>query len=87
MTASDEKFFDLDEIYNAQNDRMWASSREADKRVQFMRKLDSRVKMTVWLGVCAQGFTMPVILENGTMDAEKYIEKVFSLAIKLGNKT
>ena len=38
---SDEKCFDLDGIYNAQNDRIWIPSREeADKWVQLMRKPD-----------------------------------------------
>ncbi|CAM4784118.1 unnamed protein product [Rotaria magnacalcarata] len=26
-------------------------------------------KVTVWLGACAEGLTTPVILENGTIDA------------------
>ena len=27
---SDEKMFDIDEIYNSQNDRIWAINRSAD---------------------------------------------------------
>ncbi|CAF1429851.1 unnamed protein product [Adineta ricciae] len=40
----------------------------------------------VWLGVCAEGLTVPVILENGTMDAERYINDVLPIALKHGNK-
>ena len=43
---SDEKMFDLDAMYNAQNDRIWAVNREeADKRgsVQQKRKLPQKV--------------------------------------------
>ena len=43
---SDEKMFDLDGMYNAQNDRLWAVNREeADKRggVQQKRKFAQKV--------------------------------------------
>ena len=43
---SDEKMFDLDGMYNAQNDRIWAGNRdEADKRggVQQKRKFAQKV--------------------------------------------
>ena len=43
MAFSDEKLFDLDGIYNAQNDRIWAPSREeADKRDAVYEKPDCR---------------------------------------------
>ena len=36
---SDEKIFDLDGMYNAQNDRIWTVNREeADKSESFPRK-------------------------------------------------
>ena len=36
---SNEKMFDLDGMYNAQNDRIWAGNREeADKSESFSRK-------------------------------------------------
>ena len=44
------------------------------------------MKVMVWLRVCAQGFTMPMILKDGTMDTERYIEEVLPLAVKHGNK-
>ena len=37
----------------------------------------------VWLG---EGLTSPVILEDGTMDAERYIEEILPVALKCGNK-
>ena len=39
-----------------------------------------------WLGVCGEGLTSPVILEDGTMDAERYIEEILPVALKCGNK-
>jgi inhibitor of nuclear factor kappa-B kinase subunit alpha len=84
---TDEKYFDLDGIYNAQNDRIWAVSREeADKRGGIHQKTKFPVKVMVWLGVCAKGLTVPVILEEGTMDAERYISDVLPIALKSGNK-
>ena len=84
---SDENFFDLDGIYNAQNDLIWAPSREeADQRGTVYEKNRFLTKVIVWLGVCARGFTMLVILEDGTMDAQRYIEEVLSLAVKHGNQ-
>ena len=40
----------------------------------------------VWLGVYGEGLTSPVILEDGTMDAERYIEEILPVALKCGNK-
>ena len=39
----------------------------------------------VWLGVCGEGLTSPVILEDGTMNAERYIEEILPVALKCGN--
>ena len=58
---SNEKSFYLDGIYNAQNDKIWATSREVDKRGAVYEKTQFPVKVTVWLRVCAQGFTMSVM--------------------------
>ena len=68
---TDEKFFDLDGIHNSQNDRVWAASREeADRKGGFREKTKYPKKVMVWLGACADGLTTPVMLQNGTMDAE-----------------
>ncbi|CAF4641408.1 unnamed protein product [Rotaria sp. Silwood2] len=40
----------------------------------------------VWLGACAEGLTVPVIFEDGTMDAQKYIKEVLPIALKSGKK-
>ena len=40
----------------------------------------------MWLGVCGQGLTEPVILEDGTMDHERYIDEFLPIALKSGNK-
>ena len=84
---SDEKMFDLDGMYNAQNDRIWAVNREeVDKRggVQQTRKFSQKVM--VWLGTCSKGLTPLIILDEGTMDHRRYIDEILPVALKYGNK-
>ncbi|CAF3122126.1 unnamed protein product, partial [Rotaria socialis] len=81
-----EKVFDLDGIYNSQNDRVWATSREeADRKGGFREKTKYPKKVMVWLGTCADGLRTPVKLENGTMDAEVYINEVLPIALECGD--
>ena len=35
----------------------------------------------VRLGICDEGLTSPVILENVIMDAERYIEEILPIAL------
>ena len=66
---SDEKMFDLDGMYNAQNDRIWAVNREeADKRGGVRQKRKFVQKIMVWLGACSKGLTPSIILDERTMD-------------------
>ena len=69
----DEKYFDLDSVYNVQKDRIWAVSREeADKQGGTRRKTKFSRKVMAGLGVCGKGLITPVILtmvlwiQNGT---------------------
>ena len=84
---SDEKVFDLDGVYNSQNDRVWAVSREEDdEKGGLHEKTKFPEKVMVWLGVCGEDLTSPVILEDGTMDAERYIEEILRVALNYGDK-
>ena len=84
---TDEKYFDLDGVYNAQNDRIWAVSREeADKQGGVHQQRKFPTKVLVWLGACGEGLTPPVIIEAGTIDAERYIDEILPIALKSGNK-
>jgi transposase len=84
---SDEKMFDLDGIYNAQNDRVWAVNREeADKRGGVKQKRKFPQKVMVWLGACSKGLTPLVILDGETTDHQRYINQVLPVALKYGNE-
>ena len=85
---SDETMFDLDGTYNYQNQRIWAASRdEADKQGGIKMRQKFPQKVMVWLGVCSEGVTPLVVLDQGTVDHVKYIEKVLPVALKYGNDT
>jgi hypothetical protein len=56
--------FDLDDIYNSQNECIWAVSRdEADKKGGIKMKQKFPQKVMVWLGVCSEGVIPLVILD------------------------
>ena len=81
---SDEKFFDIDDVYNSQNDRVWAVDRaDADKK----GGIKQRQKVMVWLGACSKGITSLVILDEGTVYHTVYIKRVLPVALKYGNET
>ena len=85
---SDEKMFDIDGIYNSQNDRIWAVNRaEADSKGGTRQKRKFPHKVMVWLGVCSEGISPLVIFEKGTVDHARYIKEVLPVALKFGNDT
>ena len=74
---SDEKFFDIDGVYNSQNDRVWAVDRaDADGKGGIKQNRKFPQKVMVWLGACSKGITPLVILDGGTVDHDSYIRKV-----------
>ena len=76
---SDEKFFDIDGVYNSQNDRVWAVNRaDADEKGGIKQKRKFPQKVMVWLGACSKGVTPLVILDEGTVDHSCYIKKEYS---------
>ncbi|CAF2886452.1 unnamed protein product [Rotaria sp. Silwood2] len=85
---SDEKMFDLDDIYNSRNQRIWAASRdEADEQGGTKMRQKFLQKFMVWPGVCSKGVTPLVILDQRKVDHVEYIEKVLPIALKYGNDT
>ena len=84
---SDEKMFDLDGIYNAQNDRIWSVDRQdANKKGGIKQKRKFPQKVMVWLGACSKGISPLVLFENGTLDHDRYIREVLPIARDYGNK-
>ena len=81
---SDEKFFDIDGVYDSQNDRVWTEDRANDNKkcgIKQERKFLSKVM--VWSGICSKGVTPMVILDEGTVD---HIEKLLPIALKCENQ-
>jgi transposase len=84
---SDEKRFDIDGMYNRQNERIYAATREqADAKGGVYRKTKFPAGVMVWLAVCDQGVTRPVVIEEGTIDSNRYIANILPVALKDGKK-
>ena len=84
---SDEKFFNIDGVYNSQNDRVWAVDRaDADEKGGIQQRRKFPQKVMVWLGTCSKGITPLVILDDGTVDHDYYIKRVLPVALKYGNR-
>ena len=83
---SDKKLFNIDGIYNSQNDRVCAVNRaEADIKACIRQIYKFPQKVIVWLGACSKGFSPLVIFENGTVDHNRCINEVLPVALKYGN--
>lgn len=84
---SDEKRFDINGMYNRQNERVYAASREeADKKGGVHRTTKFPAGVMVWLAVCDEGVTHPVIIEHGTINSDRYISDILPVALKDGKK-
>ena len=84
---SDEKMFDIDGVYNSQNERIWAAYRmEADAKGGIKRRRKYPQKVMVWLAVCSQGVSPLIIFEDGTLDHVRYINEVLPVALQYENK-
>ena len=72
-----EKMFDIDGVYNSQNERIWAPSHaDADAKGGIKQIQKFSKKVMVWLGACSKGVSPLVIFEEGTVDHERYIQEV-----------
>ncbi|CAF5170958.1 unnamed protein product, partial [Rotaria magnacalcarata] len=77
--------FDVDRIYNSQNQRIWAASLdEANEKGGIKMKQKFPKKVMAWLGVCSKGVTLLVIFDQGTVDHKVYIQNVLPVALEFG---
>ncbi|CAM4848320.1 unnamed protein product [Rotaria magnacalcarata] len=80
--------FDIDGIYNSQNDRIWAVNRlAADTNGGIRQKRKFPQKVMVWLAVCSKGVSPLVIFEDETVDHDRYIKEVLPVTLKFGHDT
>ena len=86
ILLSDEKLFDIDWIYNSQNDRIWAVNRAEVDITGSIRQIRKFLqKVMIYLGVCSKEPSSLVIFENETVDHNRYINEVLPVALKYGN--
>ena len=87
ILCPDQKYFDINGVYNSQNDRVWAvNCADADEKGSVKRRQKHSQKVMVWLGAYSKGITLLVTLNGGTVDHAVYVEKVFPIALKCGNQ-
>ena len=83
---SDEKLFDVEGIYNSQNDRIWAiSCSEAYIKDGIRQICKFLQKIMISLGARSKGLPPLVIFENGAVDHNCYINEVLPVALKYWN--
>ena len=83
---SDEKVFDIDGVYNSQNERIWAPSRiEADAKGGIKQIQKFSKKVMVWLGACSKGVSPLIVFEERIVDHERYIQEVLPVVLKFRN--
>ncbi|CAF1247066.1 unnamed protein product [Didymodactylos carnosus] len=64
-----------------------APSREqADVNGGIHRKTKFPQGVMVWLDACYDGITRPIIIEQGTINHQRYINDIFPIALKDGRK-
>ena len=84
---SDEKYFDIDGVYNSQNDRVWTVNHaDTDEKGGVKQRRKHSQKVMVWLVACSKGITLLVIFNEGTVGQTIYSEKVLPVALKYGNQ-
>ena len=84
---ADEKYFDIDDIYNRQNDRIYAATREeADNKGGIHRKTQHPAQTMVQLEGRYQGVTRPIIIDKGSIIVVRYIKEILHIALEDGTK-
>ena len=86
ILSPEEQKFNIDGVYNSQNDQIWAVNRVvADIKggIRGTRKFPQ--KIMVWPGMCSKGVSPLVIVESDTFDHDRYIREVFPVALKHAN--
>ena len=80
--------FDVDGVYNSQNDRIWAANRTgADAEGGIRQKRKFPQKVMILLGVCSKGVSSLIIFGKGTVDHDRYIKEVLPIALKFNSIT
>ena len=84
---SDEKYFHVNDTFSKQNDRIYAATRkEADDIGSVRRETQFSSGVRLWLAVCYEGLTRPVIIEEDSIDSSRYTEEILPIVLEDGEK-
>ena len=83
---SEEKLFDIDEVYNSQNDRIRAPNHTEAMQKMASRKCRNSLK-TLWYGLehAPKNYPPLIIFEEATVYHDRYIQKVLPVTLKFRN--
>ena len=81
IVFSDEKIFDLDGIYNSQNDRIWAVNREKVNRRRGKSSKESLQKRCGYGYPYAQRVLRPLFRLKKALEHHRYVKEVPSVAL------
>ena len=78
LVFSDEKLFSVEQFFNKQNDRVWASGKSSISETNFQAtRTQGAASVMVWAGVCASGRTPLVFVPQGVkINAQQYRERI-----------
>jgi hypothetical protein len=81
---SDEKVWTIEEHFNRQNDRIYSASLEnaQSHKAYFITRQQKPASVMVWAGISKEGKMDLVFLENGRVNAQKYIDSVLDASVK-----
>ena len=83
----EERLFDVDEVYNFQNERIWAPDRtEADAKggTNEVEKFPNKSCGVTWSALQRSSSAL-AIFEEETADHEQYIQEVLPVVLKFGH--
>ena len=78
-----KELLDIDGVCNFQNERIWTpihAETDATGDTKEVQKFPK--KLMVYLGVCSKEVSPLVIFEEGTVDHDRYIHEIPSVALK-----
>ncbi|CAF3410536.1 unnamed protein product [Rotaria sp. Silwood2] len=80
---ADEKYFRINGIVKKQNDRIYAATRdEADDKGSIHHTMQFSSGVMVELRMCYEGVTRSVIIEEGAINSERYINEILPVALE-----
>ena len=80
---SNEQLFDIDGVYNFENNRVWAVSRVEKNKND---RITPRMRFLQKVMVCSKGITPLVLFKESKLDHHRHTKEVLPVTLKYRNK-